>query len=55
MSDFITEASFIDSKYRYILGVGPVNPHKANEYIELNSLIKLEKQYINIIKKEISK
>ena len=31
--DLMTEANFIESPNRYILGVGPVNAHEANEYI----------------------
>ena len=34
-----------------ILGVGPVNPHQANEYIETQSLDKLVLQYKDIINK----
>ena len=52
-SDYITEASLIDSKNRLILGVGPVNPHQPNEYITIESIEKLEKQYIDIIKADI--
>ena len=48
-SNFITEASLIESKNRFILGVGPVNPHEANEYITKNSLNKLVKQYKTLI------
>ena len=48
-TNFITEASFIKSKYKYILGVGPINPHKANEYITKTSLKKLVQQYKDII------
>lgn len=44
-TNFITEASFIDCENRYILGVGPINAHKANEYITVNSLEKLVEQY----------
>lgn len=51
-TDFITEASFIESKNRYILGVGPVNPHEANEYIMVESLEKLVKQYKDLIEEE---
>lgn len=50
-TDFITEASFIDCDNRYILGVGPINAHKANEYITVNSLEKLVKQYKDAISK----
>ena len=50
-TNFITEASFIKSKNRYILGVGPMNAHEANEYIEIKSLDKLVEQYKEIIEK----
>ena len=53
ISDYITEASFINSSNKYILGVGPVNPHKTNEFIEIRSLNKLEEQYINLIKEKL--
>lgn len=49
MSDFITEASFIESEKKYILGVGPMNAHKKDEFITIDSLNKLEEQYIKII------
>lgn len=52
MSDFITEASFIGSKNKYILGVGPINAHKKDEFITIDSLNKLEEQYIEIIKEK---
>lgn len=52
MSDFITEASFISSKKRHILGVGPVTAHKKDEFITIESLKKLEEQYIKIIKEK---
>lgn len=48
-TNFITEASFIQSKNRYILGTGPINPHEANEYITKESLDKLVNQYKQII------
>lgn len=48
-TNFITEASFIDSRNRYILGVGPINPHEENEYITMESLDKLVTQYKNMI------
>lgn len=51
ITNFITEASFIKSKNRYILGVGPINPHTANEYITIESLNKLVEQYKKIINK----
>lgn len=44
-TNFITEASFVECKNRYILGIGPINPHKANEYITIESLEKLVIQY----------
>ena len=50
-TNFITEASFIDCENRYILGVGPINAHEANEYITVNSLKKLVNQYKEIIDK----
>ena len=50
-TDFITEASFIQSKNRYILGTGPINPHEANEYITVESLDRLVEQYRKIINK----
>lgn len=48
-TNFITEASFIECKNRYILGTGPINPHKANEYITIESLEKLVIQYKHAI------
>jgi acetylornithine deacetylase len=52
MSDFITEASLIEAKERIILGVGPVNAHKKNEFISIESLKKLEDQYMDLIKEK---
>ena len=52
ISDFITEASFIESDNKYILGVGPINAHKTDEFITIDSLNKLEEQYINLIKEK---
>lgn len=52
MSNFLTEASLIDSKYRYILGLNN-NAHKKNEFITKESIELLEKQYIELIEKEI--
>lgn len=49
MSDFISEASFINSQSRYILGVGPNNAHKADEFINVDSLYLLEKQYTDLL------
>lgn len=48
-TNFITEASFIQSKNRYILGAGPINAHAVNEYITIESLDKLAEQYKQII------
>lgn len=48
-TNFITEASFIQSKNRYILGTGPINAHEANEYITIESLDKLVEQYKQLI------
>ncbi len=48
-TNFITEASFIQSKNKYILGTGPMNAHEANEYITIESLDKLVEQYKHII------
>ena len=50
-TNFITEESFIEAKNKMLLGVGPVNPHQANEYIETQSLDKLVLQYKDIINK----
>ncbi len=50
-TNFITEASFINSRNRLILGAGPINPHEANEYITTESLENLVKQYKEIIDK----
>lgn len=50
-TNFITEASFIDSKNKYILGTGPINAHETNEYITIESLDKLVEQYKQIIEK----
>ena len=52
MSDYISEASFIEAENRYILGVGPNNAHKRDEFINISSLEELEKQYIDIIKEK---
>ena len=50
-TNFITEASFIQSKNRYILGTGPINPHEVNEYITIESLERLVGQYKQTINK----
>ena len=48
-ANFITEASFVDSKTKIILGVGPVTAHEVNENITSESYDKLVEQYIKII------
>ena len=50
-ANFITEASFINSKNKIILGPGPVTAHEVNEYITEESYDKLIDQYIKIIDK----
>ena len=45
-------ASFIENGNKYILGVGPINAHKKDEFITIDSLDKLEGQYIEIIKEK---
>lgn len=52
MSNFLTEASLIDSEKRYILGLNN-NAHKKNEFITKESIELLEKQYIELINKNI--
>lgn len=52
MSDYITEASFIELENKIILGVGPINAHKKDEFITIESLNKLEEQYIEIIREK---
>lgn len=47
---FITEASFLENE-RIILGAGPVTAHEINEYITIQSLDKLVKQYKELIEK----
>lgn len=48
-ANFITEASFINSINRIILGTGPVTAHEVNEYIFEDSYNKLVEQYKEII------
>lgn len=50
-TNFITEASFIQAKNKYILGVGPITAHEANEYVTVDSLEKLVEQYKQLINK----
>lgn len=47
-SNFITEASFLENR-RIILGAGPITAHEKDEYITLESLHRLVKQYREII------
>lgn len=49
-SNFITEASFLKNK-RIILGAGPITAHEKDEYIALDSLHRLVKQYKEITQK----
>lgn len=55
MSDFISEASFIESGNKYILGVGPINAHIIDEFISIKSLEKLEEQYLEFIEEKCMK
>ena len=48
-ANFITEASFIKSSNKIILGVGPVTAHEVNEYITKESYRKLLEQYEELI------
>lgn len=48
-TNFITEASFISVKNKYILGAGPMNAHENNEYITIDSLDMLVEQYKKVI------
>lgn len=50
-SNFITEASLVDTPNRIILGPGPVIPHEVNEHITTESYNKLVEQYKDLIKK----
>lgn len=50
-SSFITEASLIDTKYKMILGCGPVTAHEVDEHISIDSFNNLVKQYKMIIEK----
>ena len=50
-ANFITEASFVNSKNKIILGPGPVTAHEVNEYITEKSYQKTVEQYIDIIEK----
>lgn len=50
-ANFMTEASFVNSSKKMILGVGPVTAHEVNEHITVESYNKLVEQYKNIIKR----
>ena len=50
-ANFITEASFVNSKNKMILGPGPVTAHEVNEYITNESYEKTVEQYIEIIER----
>jgi len=52
--NFITEASFLEGD-KIILGAGPVTAHEVNEYVSIDSLYKLVKQYKVLIEKYCSK
>jgi len=49
-ANFMTEASFIETTKKMILGVGPVTAHEVNEHITIDSYKKLVEQYKEIIK-----
>ena len=53
-ADFITEASFVNSKNKIILGAGPVTAHETNEHIDSKSYDKLVKQYMDLIQTHCS-
>lgn len=50
-ANFMTEASFMQTKSRIILGAGPVTAHEMNEYITEESYMNLVEQYKEIIEK----
>lgn len=50
-SSFISEASLIDTKYKMILGAGPVTAHEVNEHISIESFDMLVNQYVELIEK----
>lgn len=47
--NFVTEGSFYDKDNILILGPGPLNAHKTNEYIDMESYKKAIELYIKII------
>jgi len=54
-ASFITEASFINTTTRVILGLGPVTAHEVNEYVTEESYEMLVEQYRKIIEDICSK
>ncbi len=50
-ANFITEASFMHTKSRIILGAGPITAHEMNEYITEESYMNLVEQYKKIIER----
>ena len=50
-ANFITEASFVETETKIILGTGPVTAHEINEYITIESYNKLVKSYTQILEK----
>lgn len=50
-ANFMTEASFVKTSNRIILGTGPVTAHEVNEYITEESYKKLIEQYKELITK----
>ncbi|MGM9970698.1 MAG: M20/M25/M40 family metallo-hydrolase [Anaeroplasma sp.] len=54
-ANFMTEASFIKTSNRIILGTGPVTAHEINEYITENSYNLLVEQYRKMIIKVCGK
>ena len=50
-ANFMTEASFLNSKNRIILGPGDVTAHEINEYITEESYEKLVKQYVEVMER----
>lgn len=55
MTDFISEASFIPVRRKYILGCGPITAHEKDEHISKAKLKKLKEMYRSIIESVCSK
>ena len=53
--NYVTEASFIENKNIIILGPGPANAHKKDEYIDIESYEKIIDVYKKIIKYYLKK